>query len=100
MEVDLSHANSYQGVLFFTLTVMMFNGFSELSFTLAQIPVFFKQRDLYFYPTWAYAILGFVLKVPISFLESLMWTSMTYYLIGYALEAGRLVLFIPLVSNN
>ncbi|GLJ52515.1 hypothetical protein SUGI_1117730 [Cryptomeria japonica] len=89
MKVDLSHADSYQGVLFFTLTVMMFNGFAELSFTLARIPVFFKQRDLYFYPSWAYAIPGFVLKVPISFFESLMWTSMTYYVIGYAPEAGR-----------
>ncbi|KAH9288446.1 hypothetical protein KI387_032563 [Taxus chinensis] len=89
MKVNLSHADNYLGVLFFTLTVMMFNGVAELSFTLARISVFFKQRDLYFYPAWAYAIPGFVLKVPMSFIESLIWTSMTYYVIGYAPEASR-----------
>ncbi|KAH9331544.1 hypothetical protein KI387_003652, partial [Taxus chinensis] len=89
MKVDISHANNYLGALFFTLTVMMFNGIAELPFTLSRISVFFKQRDLYFYPAWAYTIPGFLLKIPISFFESLVWTSMTYYVVGYSPEVIR-----------
>ncbi|KAA8545298.1 hypothetical protein F0562_020082 [Nyssa sinensis] len=46
-------------------------------------------RELYFYPAWAYAIPASILKLPISLLEALVWTSLTYYVIGYTPEAGR-----------
>ncbi|GMY22086.1 pleiotropic drug resistance protein 3-like isoform X1 [Fagus crenata] len=42
-----------------------------------------------FYPAWAYAIPSSVLKVPLSFVESLVWTSLTYYVIGYSPEIQR-----------
>lgn len=89
MKINLEHGNYYLGALFFSLTIMMFNGFTELAFTLFRLPIFFKQRDLYFYPACALAILGFILKIPVSFLESLIWVTITYYGIGYAPEAER-----------
>lgn len=46
----------YVGALFFAIVMLMFNGFLELSLTLFKLPVFFKQRDYQFYPSWAYAI--------------------------------------------
>ncbi|GLJ52513.1 hypothetical protein SUGI_1117700 [Cryptomeria japonica] len=89
MKVDLKHGNYYLGVLFFSLLFLMFNGFAELYMTLSRLPIFFKQRDLYFYPAWAYTLPGFVLKIPLSLLDSFIWTSTTYYVIGYSPEAGR-----------
>eukprot|EP01018_Ginkgo_biloba_P031440 Gb_04573 [translate_table: standard] len=89
MKVDLVYGNYYLGALFFALMIMMFIGFAELPMTISRIPVFFKQRDLYFYPAWAYSLPAFVLKVPLSFFDSLIWTSMTYYVTGYSPEAGR-----------
>jgi ABC-type multidrug transport system ATPase subunit len=59
MKVDQVGGNYYLGALFFSLLIMMFNGMIELPFTLSRLPVFFKQRDLYFYPAWAYTIPGF-----------------------------------------
>lgn len=45
---------AYMGALFFTLTwVAMFNGISELNTTLMKLSVFYKQRDLLFYPSRA-----------------------------------------------
>ncbi|KAG5562804.1 hypothetical protein RHGRI_005508 [Rhododendron griersonianum] len=46
------------------------------------------ERDLYFYPAWSYAIPSTILKVPLSLLEALIWTSLTYYVIGYSPEPG------------
>ncbi|CAL5378032.1 unnamed protein product [Camellia sinensis] len=60
-----------------------------LSMTVGRLAVFYKQRDLYFYPAWAYAIPTTILKVPLSMLVTLVWTSLTYYVIEYSPEAGR-----------
>lgn len=89
MQVDLDHGNYYLGSFFFSLMVMTFNGLAELVMTIRRLPVFFKQRDLYFYPAWAYTLPIFLLKIPHSLFDSLIWTSITYYGIGYSPEAGR-----------
>lgn len=73
----------YMGALFFTLVVIMFNGFSELAMTVVKLPVFYKQRDLLFYPSWAYALPTWILKIPITCLEVGIWVVMTYYVVGY-----------------
>ncbi|KAM3274267.1 hypothetical protein ACQJBY_043427 [Aegilops geniculata] len=99
MSVDRIHANYYMGSLFYALLLLMVNGFPELAMTIDSLPVFYKQRDDYFYPAWAYAIPSFILKIPVSLVESVAWTTISYYLIGYTPEASRffcqlLVLFL------
>ncbi|XP_072974963.1 ABC transporter G family member 41-like isoform X2 [Typha angustifolia] len=89
MGVDMLHANYYMGSLFFALLLLMVNGFPELAMTASRLPVFYKQRDFYFYPAWAYAVPASILKIPISLIESIIWTSITYYVIGYSPEAMR-----------
>ncbi|KAK6236047.1 hypothetical protein SCA6_011384 [Theobroma cacao] len=79
----------YMGALFFTLIVIMFNGFSDLSMTILKLPVFYKQRDLHFYPSWAYALPTWVLKIPVTVLEVTVWVIMTYYVIGFDPNVGR-----------
>lgn len=73
----------YMGALFFSLIMIMFNGFSELSMTIVKLPVFYKQRDLLFYPAWAYALPTWILKIPITLLEVAAWVVFTYYVIGF-----------------
>uniref|UniRef100_A0A803L4L5 ABC transporter domain-containing protein n=1 Tax=Chenopodium quinoa TaxID=63459 RepID=A0A803L4L5_CHEQI len=89
MHVDILHANYYLGSLFYGLIMLLLDGFPELSMTIIRLPVFFKQRDLYFYPAWAYAIPATILKIPLSILLAVIWTSLTYCTIGYAPEVGR-----------
>ncbi|XWS16999.1 hypothetical protein CRYUN_Cryun33cG0029900 [Craigia yunnanensis] len=79
----------YMGGLFFTLMVIMFNGFSDLSMTILKLPVFYKQRDLHFYPSWAYALPSWILKIPVTVLEVTIWVIMTYYVIGFDPNVGR-----------
>ena len=79
----------YTGALFFAVIVTMFNGMAELSMTIAKLPVFYKQRDLLFYPSWAYALPTWFLRIPITFLEIGVWVFITYYVIGFDPYIGR-----------
>jgi len=89
MAVDSTHANYYMGSLFYALLILLVDGFPELPMTVSRLAVFYKQKDLFFYPAWAYAIPSAILKVPLSFLEAFVWTALTYYVIGYSPEVGR-----------
>ncbi|KAE8817327.1 ABC transporter G family member 42 [Hordeum vulgare] len=79
----------YIGALIFTLVVNMFNGFAELSLTITRLPVFYKHRDLLFYPAWIFTLPNVVLTIPFSIIESTAWVVVTYYTMGFAPEAGR-----------
>lgn len=89
MSIDLIGANSYMGALYYALVMILVDGFPEVSLTVARLAVFYKHRDLYFYPAWAYAISSAILKIPLSLLASGIWTCLTYYVVGYSPEAGR-----------
>ncbi|KAJ0960089.1 hypothetical protein J5N97_000148 [Dioscorea zingiberensis] len=73
----------YLGAMFIGLVTHLFNGFAELAMSVAKLPVFYKQRDLRFYPSWAYGLPTWILKIPISFLECAVWIVLTYYVIGF-----------------
>ncbi|KAK3441451.1 hypothetical protein EUGRSUZ_B01807, partial [Eucalyptus grandis] len=89
MGMDIFHANYYMGSLFYALTILLVDGFPELAMTVSRLPTFYKQKELYFYPAWAYAIPASIMKLVLSLLESVVWTSLTYYVIGYSPEVGR-----------
>ncbi|XP_076952055.1 pleiotropic drug resistance protein 1-like isoform X2 [Bidens hawaiensis] len=86
---DLDDAASYMGALFFGVVMHMFNGMSEMSMTIAKLPVYYKQRDFLFYPSWAYALPSWIIKIPVSFLEAAVWTFSTYYVIGFDPNVSR-----------
>ncbi|RLM55353.1 ABC-2 type transporter [Panicum miliaceum] len=80
----------YMGALFFTTLMIIFNGFSELTLTILKLPIFFKQRDLLFYPAWTYTVPSWILKIPITFLEVGGFVFITYYAIGFDPDVVRL----------
>ncbi|CAJ2632862.1 unnamed protein product [Trifolium pratense] len=55
-----------------------------------KLPVFYKHRDMLFYPSWAYGIPSWILKIPITLAEAVVWIALTYFVIGYDPEVGRL----------
>ncbi|XP_041993380.1 pleiotropic drug resistance protein 1-like isoform X2 [Salvia splendens] len=88
---DVAGGGVYTGALFFTVIIVMFNGMSELAMTIYKLPVFYKQRDMYFFPPWAYALPSWVLKIPVTFLEVALWVFVTYYVIGFDPNITRLL---------
>ncbi|KAL7195891.1 hypothetical protein ACSBR1_036008 [Camellia fascicularis] len=85
----LVDGGKFFGALFFSLMNVMFNGMAELAMTVVVLPVFYKQRDFLFYPPWAFGLPIWVLRIPISFMESGIWVILTYYTIGFAPAASR-----------
>ncbi|KAL9251895.1 ABC transporter G family member 32-like protein [Drosera capensis] len=71
------------GALYFSMVIMLFNGFTEVSMLVAKLPVIYKHRDLHFYPCWVYTLPSWVLSIPTSLMESGLWVAVTYYVIGY-----------------
>ncbi|XP_051118241.1 pleiotropic drug resistance protein 2-like isoform X2 [Andrographis paniculata] len=86
---QLTNGGKYFGALFYSLVNLMFNGMAEQALTVFRLPVFYKQRDYLFYPAWAFALPIWILRIPISLLESTIWIVLTYYTVGFAPSAGR-----------
>ncbi|KAK4275171.1 hypothetical protein QN277_018300 [Acacia crassicarpa] len=86
---DESNGNLYLSALFFGLVHMMFNGFSELPLMISRLPVFYKQRDNFFYTAMAWSSSSWLLRVPYSVIEALAWTVVVYYTVGFAPAPGR-----------
>jgi len=89
MHRNLTYGGIYMGALYFALDTVMFNGFAELAMTVLKLPVFFKQRDLLFFPAWAYTIPSWILQIPITFLEVGVYVFSTYYVIGFDPSVSR-----------
>ncbi|XP_058179423.1 pleiotropic drug resistance protein 3-like [Rhododendron vialii] len=89
VNINLIQANYFMASLFYALMRLMTNGITELSMTISRLAVFHKQRDMYFYPAWAYTIPTAILKIPFSFVDAFLWTALTYYVIGYSPEPER-----------
>ncbi|XP_027344116.1 ABC transporter G family member 35 [Abrus precatorius] len=79
----------YIGAILFSMIMNTFNGFSELPLTIARLPVFYKHRDHLFHPPWTYTLSNFLLRIPFSIFEAIVWVLITYYTVGLAPEASR-----------
>ncbi|CAI0420522.1 unnamed protein product, partial [Linum tenue] len=79
----------YMGALFFIVSMIIFNGMADLSMTVAKLPVFYKQRNFGFYPSWAYSLPSSFLQIPTTLVEVAVWVSITYFMIGFDPELSR-----------
>ena len=67
--------NVYASDLFFTVIAIMFNGMVEIVLIIEKLGVFYKQRDLLFYPPWAFALPTWILRIPITVVEVALWVA-------------------------
>ncbi|XP_020518878.1 ABC transporter G family member 31 isoform X3 [Amborella trichopoda] len=96
---DEINGNLYLSCLFFGLLHMIFNAFSETSMLISRLPVFYKQRDNLFYPAWAFSIPSWILRIPFSIIQALIWSCIVYYSVGFAPDCGRYSLEFQLLSS-
>ncbi|GAV89910.1 ABC_tran domain-containing protein/ABC2_membrane domain-containing protein/PDR_assoc domain-containing protein [Cephalotus follicularis] len=96
---DETNGNLYLSCLLLGLVHMMFNGFSELPIMITRLPVFYKQRDNNFHPAWAWSIASWILRVPYSVIEAVVWSCVVYYTVGFAPAAGRFFRFMFLLFS-
>lgn len=87
MKADMVHSNYYMGS--YAIIRLITNGFALLAITGSELPILYKQRDLYFYPAWCYTIPAAILKIPFSFLDAFLWTALTCNAICYSPKPER-----------
>ncbi|XP_054822130.1 ABC transporter G family member 32-like isoform X2 [Prosopis cineraria] len=73
----------YLGALYFSMVIILFNGFTEVPMLVTKLPLLYKHRDLHFYPSWVYTLPSWVLSIPTSLMEAGCWVAVTYYAIGF-----------------
>ncbi|KAL5231553.1 hypothetical protein ABZP36_030329 [Zizania latifolia] len=84
-------ANKYMRALFLSLVIVNFNGMTEIAMTIKRLPIFYKQREVLALPGWALLNSIFLISLPMSLVETGIWTSLTYYVIGYAPSPIRFI---------
>ena len=76
--------NKFMGSFFTGISVVNFNGMTELAIIIKRLPTFYKQREVLGLPRWAILCSIFLVNIPMSLMETGLWTCSTYYSIGYA----------------
>ncbi|KAG1360653.1 ABC transporter G family member 45 [Cocos nucifera] len=86
---SIMDGNKFLGAVFISVVIVKFNGMTELAMTIRRLPIFYKQRELLRLPGWAILFSIFILSLPMSLVETGIWTGLTYFVIGFAPSAVR-----------
>ncbi|XP_051135802.1 pleiotropic drug resistance protein 1-like [Andrographis paniculata] len=78
------------GALYYSVGTIAFGGIADIAMTMQKLPVFYKQRDFFFYPPWAYGLPLWLVKVPAQAIEAAVYVVISYYVVGYDPNVGRL----------
>lgn len=92
LSVSIPDGNYYLGAMFFGLIMMLFNGFTELTLLIMRLPIFYRHRDSFLYPAWAWELPMSLLSMPFSLWAAVIWTAITYYVIGFSPAPSRFFL--------
>uniref|UniRef100_A0A0E0QPY5 ABC transporter domain-containing protein n=1 Tax=Oryza rufipogon TaxID=4529 RepID=A0A0E0QPY5_ORYRU len=93
---SIENGRSYMGALFYGMMMIVYSALAEMGPAIAKLPFLFKQRDLLYYPSWTYSLPSWIIKIPISFLNTTVWVFLTYYIIGFDPNALRH----PVIASN
>ena len=59
-------------------------------------PIFYKEQDANFYPTWTYVLGRALAGIPTSLQDALIYGSCIYWMAGFAPDAGAYFMFLLL----
>jgi ABC-type multidrug transport system ATPase subunit/ABC-type multidrug transport system permease subunit len=86
-------------MLFFSLMFIALGNLATIPTVMEQRSVFYKQRDSGFFPTSAAVVAQMLVQIPIQFVETLIFTSLAYFLSGLSrAEHGSYYLTYVLVA--
>ncbi|KAK9829075.1 hypothetical protein WJX72_003763 [[Myrmecia] bisecta] len=90
---NVPDANIISGMLFFSLLQMFFNGIAEMTFTIERLAVYHKQSSNLFFPAWTFCLPTTIVRIPVSLLETGVWSIITYWAVGLAPYADRFFMY-------
>ncbi|EIE25913.1 ATP-binding cassette transporter [Coccomyxa subellipsoidea C-169] len=94
---SLLNGQNYMSVCFYSVMVLFFNGQTELTIAVDRLPAFYKQRLEGLHPAWAYTLPITFLRIFYSLTEAGIWSVLVYWLVGFAPDAGRFLVFFAIL---
>ncbi|XP_047960901.1 pleiotropic drug resistance protein 1-like isoform X1 [Salvia hispanica] len=88
---SLVDGRKFASAIYFVLVTVMFGGLAEMVMGILRLPVFYRQRNFFFFPAWAYVLPQWIFSIPLNAFEMLVFTVLTYYEIGFDANFGRCV---------
>lgn len=88
VERSLQGALPFFGVSFLTVLFMTIGSLPILAIMLENKPVFFKHQDNFFYSSVAYIWSMVATQIPYSFIESVIFSVITYFMVGLSTGEG------------
>lgn len=82
-KTTVSDGNIYSGAAFFSLVYMLIGGLAESHLLTMRLPVFYKQREMMFYPGWCFAVPAFIFRLPFCFVDATLWSCIAYFAVGF-----------------
>lgn len=86
---NLMDGRKFSSAIFFVVSTVMYSGLAEIVMGILRMPVFYRQRDFFLFPAWAYALPQWIFSIPVNVVEIAVFTVLTYYEIGFDPNFGR-----------
>ncbi|KAG2425082.1 hypothetical protein HXX76_013991 [Chlamydomonas incerta] len=91
--VSMVAARTLFGCCFMSVLFMSFGGFPQIPITLEQKKVWFKHRGSAFYPAYAQGLAMALSQLPLSFIESGVFSLIIYFMTNFYREPGYFFTF-------
>ncbi|PSC69376.1 ATP-binding cassette transporter isoform B [Micractinium conductrix] len=88
----LDNGNILMGASFYSLIFMLIGGTVEMHLITERLPVFWKQREMRFFPGWCFALPSFLFRLPYALLDATLWSLITYWAVGFD-DSWRFLIF-------
>mmetsp|Transcript_9242 Transcript_9242/g.27733 ORF Transcript_9242/g.27733 Transcript_9242/m.27733 type:complete len:1604 (+) Transcript_9242:484-5295(+) len=85
------------GAIFFSLLQFLFDGMTEMVLTIDRLPIYYKQTDNKFFPSWSFVFPTTIMRLPYSIAQGILWAVIVYWSIGLAPEASRFFIFVVIL---
>ncbi|EFA84973.1 ABC transporter G family protein [Heterostelium album PN500] len=89
--------NNRSGLIFFALLFVIFGGFGAITVLFEQRAVFYVQKDGKYYRTFAFFLSLIFSELPISTLETVIFSTLVYWMCGLQGNAGKFIYFLLMV---
>ncbi|KYQ91324.1 ABC transporter G family protein [Tieghemostelium lacteum] len=93
LSTSQADANNRSGLIFFALLFIVFGGFGAIAVLFEQREVFYIQKDGKYYRTFSFFISLIFSEIPISFLETVIFVVLVYWMCGLQANAEKFIYF-------
>ncbi|GIL82508.1 hypothetical protein Vretifemale_11338 [Volvox reticuliferus] len=99
LDHDVRSSRQFFSVAFLAVMFMAMGAMPVVPVTMATKGVWFKHRAACFYPPWCHALGANLAQVPASMVDSMVYSIIVYFMVGFHTSAGQFFLFYLVMAS-